>query len=158
MRERAKKQEVIKMRVAHLDDRVEEIGLYDPNTNVFVYKQSKRKNYRRDFGAWALDLKVLDVLVAKRAKIVLKETDLKWQYECEAVDFKYYGNVLEREGMRDLFILPIRYWEITKVTQKSMIVECLEQDCKYNFANQCIRGTIKLNNKGECTGYVDKEY
>ncbi len=145
-----------KIQVKEADGNVKVIGEYDPNTKIFTCKRKRSEHLMRKWMAWGLDAKAVDFLSKEQAIVHLKDTESKWEYKCKAIDFKIKGKIGEFNQHRPQYFLPLEEWEVVKAKNRSMIIECLEKDCKHNFGNQCMRGVIRLGEKGECVSYEEK--
>lgn len=162
MKPRAKKRQAPdkpkkqKIQVKEADGEVKVIGEYDPNTKTFTCKRKRSEHLMRKWMAWGLDAKAVDFLSKEQAIVHLKDTESKWEYKCEAIDFKIKGKLEEFHQHRPQYFLPLEEWEVVKANSRSMVIECLEKDCKHNFGNQCMRGVIRLGEKGECVSYEEK--
>src|SRR3712207_9289670 len=73
-------------------------------------------------------------LAKEQATIVLKDTESKWKFESEAIDFIAHGQVVEYKPHRPQYILPIKYWRVLQAKNRACILKCKETTCKYNFA------------------------
>lgn len=132
------------------------VGKYCDDLKEFVITVEKSKDYRviKPRG-WVLDSSVLNFLVGRKAKIKLYDKELKWNYEVLATDFKYYAETFKGnyDEARELSILGLEHWEVTKIHNMPQVLRCYKQDCKYQFNNICTRGVISINKNGECDGY-----
>lgn len=155
-RSKAPKKKKQKIQVKEKDDKVKVIGEYDPNTKIFTCKRKKSEHLMRKWTAWGLDAKAVDFLAKEEAVVHLKDTETKWEYKCEAIDFKIKGKIEEFNQHRAQYFLPLDEWEVTKAKNRSVVIECLETDCKHNFGKQCMRGVIRIGQEGECTSYEEK--
>lgn len=137
-------------------DSAVEVGKYCDELKVFSYTLERGKDYRRvKPRGWALDSSVLDFLVGRNALIKLHDKELKWDYEVKATDFKYYCETFkgDYEGAREISVLALEHWEVTKIRNMPQVFRCYREDCTYNFNNICTRGVISINKEGECGGY-----
>jgi len=151
-----KKNLIQKIQIKEKDGTVKVIGKYDPFKKLFTCERKKSEHFMRKWASWGLDAKVVEFLVQERAKIHLKDKETKWEYECEATDFTMYGRIEEYNQHRPQYFLNIDYWEVVTAKNRSTVIECSEVDCRFNFANQCIRGVIRIGANGECQGYEDR--
>lgn len=137
-------------------DKKQEVGKYSDELKEFTYTLERKKDYRRiKPRGWALDSSVLDFLVGKNALIKLHDKELKWDYEVKATDFKYYCETFKGnyEGAREVSVLALEHWEVTKIKNMTQVFRCYKNDCTHNFNNVCIRGVISINKEGECEKY-----
>lgn len=153
LKKKLKKQ---KIQVKEADGKTKLIGEYDPNTKIFTCKRKRSEHFMRKWMAWGLDSKAVDFLVKEKAVVLLKDMESKWEYKCEAVDFKIKGKLEEFNQHRPQYFLHIGEWEVVSAKSRSVVIECLDKDCRYNFGNQCTRGVIRLGDKGECMSFDEK--
>jgi hypothetical protein len=151
-----KKSKLQPIQITEKDGTKKIIGKFDPEKKLFICDRKKSEHFMRKYGAWGLDQKVVEFLILQRAKVHLKDTESKWEYECDAVDFTLHGKIEEFNQHRPQYFLPLSNWEVVKITNRSMVIECKETDCRHNFANQCMRGVIRIGDTGECEGYEDR--
>ena len=116
-----------KIQVKEADGNVKVIGEYDPNTKIFTCKGKRSEHLMRKWMAWGLDVKAVDFLSKEQAIVHLKDTESKWEYKCEAIDFKIKGKLEEFNQHRPQYFLPLEEWEVVKAKSRSMIIECLEK-------------------------------
>ena len=116
-----------KIQVKEADGKVKVIGEYDPNTKIFTCKRRRSEHLMRKWMAWGLDAKAVDFLSKEQAIVHLKDTESKWEYKCEAIDFKIKGKLEEFNQHRPQYFLPLEEWEVVKAKSRSMIIECLER-------------------------------
>lgn len=145
-----------KIQIKELDGTLKVIGEYDPNTKIFTCKRKRSEHLMRKWMAWGLDEKAVNFLIKEQAVIHLRDTESSWEYKCEAIDFKMKGHKEEFNQHGSQYFLAIENWEILKAKSRSLVVECLEKDCKHNFGNQCMRGVIKIGIDGGCVGFEEK--
>ena len=119
-------------------------------TQRFSLVRERSEHLMRKWMAWGLDAKAVDFLSKEQAIVHLKDTESKWEYKCEAIDFKIKGKLEEFNQHRPQYFLPLEEWEVVKAKSRSMIIECLEKDCKHNFGNQCMRGVLDWEKRGMC--------
>lgn len=151
-----KKSKKQKIQVKEKDGAVKTIGEYDSEKKIFTCKRKKSEHFMKKWSAWGLDAKAVDFLAKEGAIVHLKDTETKWEYKCEAVDFKIKGKIEEFNQHRAQYFLPLVEWEVVSAKSRSLVIECLEKDCKHNFGNQCMRGVIRIGEKGECVSYEEK--
>jgi hypothetical protein len=148
--------DIKRIEIVETDGEKKTIGKYDTVNKVFSCERKKSEHFMRKWNAWGLDKNVADFLAKERAIIRLKDKETKWEYECEAVDMVSESKIEEHSKHRPQYFLPIDKWEVKKIKNRSMVIECLEKDCAHNFGKQCLRGVIKLGKEGECSSYEDK--
>lgn len=146
-----------KIEIVEADGTKKVIGKYDMQKKIFTCDRIKSEHFMRKLNAWGLDKNTVDFLAQNRALIHLNDKESKWEYECEALDMQLYSHVEEHKQHRPQYFLPLDKWEVKKIKNRSMIIECQEKDCEHNFGNQCMRGTVKLGKNGECVSYVDRQ-
>jgi hypothetical protein len=133
------------------------VGKYDSDAKTFYYAQFYDKEFNQKLGAWGLDEKVVDFLVERRAKVVLKDMYSKWEYTVSAANIKVEGTLVPAKGKdRSKYYLPLEKWTVIKAKDRSYVVKCAEEDCKHNFYHSCLRGVIEIGEDGQCSGYEDK--
>ena len=152
-----KKNKIQKIQITENDGVTKVIGKYDSDKKEFSCIRIKSEHFMRKYNAWGLDTKVVEFLIKEGASISLKDKETKWEYKCEATEFSLNGILKEFNQHRPQYFLPLSFWEVTNAKNRSMIIECLEVDCRFNFGNQCVKGTITISNNGECAGYEDRQ-
>lgn len=147
-----------KQKIAITDDSGKQVfvGEYNSETKVFTCKKKKSEHFMRKFNSWGLDAKVVDFLAKEGATIHLKETEEKWEYEAQAVDFKLYGQEGKFGEHKSQVFLALDKWKVVKLKNRACILECGEVDCRFNFAKNCLSGSIKLGREGNCESYEDR--
>lgn len=154
---KAPSQSIKKIEIIEADGEKRVIGKYDTEKKVFTCDRNKSEHFMRKWNAWGLDKGVVDFLSANHAVIALRDKETKWEYKCEAIDMVLKSKVEEHSKHRPQYFLNISEWEVVKVKNRSMVIECLEKDCAYNFGGQCLRGVIKIGKEGDCASYEDKQ-
>lgn len=132
------------------------VGEYDSDKKVFTCKRRKSEHFMRKFNAWGVDSKVIDFLAKEGATIHLKDTEDKWEYEAKAVDFKLYGIAGQFNEHKSQVFLELNNWKVLKLKNRACILQCGEIDCRYNFAKNCLSGSIILGREGNCESYEDR--
>lgn len=151
-----KKENVSKIQVVEKDGATKVIGSYYSDKQLFVCKRKRSEHYMNKFKAWGLDSRVVEFLVKQGARIVLTDTESKWEYECEAVDFVVHGVKQEFNQHLEQTFLEDKYWTVNVAKNRSHVISCEEKDCKFNFSNNCSRGAIRINKDGLCDNYMDR--
>lgn len=154
-KEKVIKQKVQKIQVKEKDGVSKTIGSYDPNTKIFKCKRNKSEHFFIKWNAWGIDVKAVEFLVAQGAEIYLKESESQWEYKCHATDFSMYGMIEEFNQHRPQYFLPLKYWDLVKVKNRSMVAECGDSTCSFNFGGNCLKGAVKIGKEGECTSYEE---
>lgn len=132
------------------------VGEYNSDTKTFTCKRKKSEHFMRKFNAWGLDQKVVDFLVKEGATVHLKDSEDKWEYEVKAVDFKLYGVQGQFGEHKSQIFLDVNKWKVVKMKNRACILKCGEIDCRFNFALNCMSGSIVLGREGNCESYEDK--
>lgn len=151
-----KKDTLIQIKVTDLEGNQVTLGKYDESKRVFMTQQAKSIDFYDKLKAWGIDSKVLDFLVQHNASIIIKDTETKWEYKCEAGDLKLFGTLETFKTKRSKVYLPLEKWEIIRANNKSFVLQCQETSCLHNFGKNCLRGTISIDNEGQCSNYEDK--
>lgn len=145
------------IQVKEADGKIKKIGKYDEDKNTFYTERDKTTHFMRKYNAWGLDLKTVEFLAQRQAKVHVKDKESKWEYECYAKDFILYGKEYEYNQHRPQYFLNIEKWQVVKAKACSQVIKCDETDCKHNFGRMCFRGVVTINSKGECAGYEDRD-
>lgn len=153
LKKQTKKQ---KIRVTNDSGKHIVVGEYDSATKVFTCKRKKSEHFMRKFNSWGLDKKVIDFLAKEGALIHLKDIEDKWEYEAKAVDFKLHGIDGHFKEHKSQLFLDINKWKVIKLKNRACVLKCGEIDCRYNFACNCLSGSIILGRDGNCESYEDK--
>lgn len=157
MAKRAKKKEnVSKIQVVEKDGATKVIGSYFSDKHVFTCKRKRSEHYMKKLKSWGLDAKVVEFLAKEGAKIILTDTESKWEFECDAVDFVVYGVKQEYNQHREQVFLEDKYWRVNVAKNRCYVIRCEEVDCKFNFNCNCTKGAIKINKEGLCDNYMDR--
>jgi hypothetical protein len=146
-----------KIEIEESDGTKKVIGKYNVDKKIFTCDRMKSEHFMRKWNAWGLDKNLVDFLANEGAIIHLNDKESKWEYECQAVDMKLYSLVEEHKQHRPQYFLPIDKWNLLKIKNHSMIMECLEKDCKNNFNKRCLRGVVSIGTNGECSNYEDRQ-
>ena len=132
------------------------IGHYKEETKVFECTRDKDKHFMRKNQSWGLDRKVVDFLVLQDATVELTDRESKWKYKVKAKDFKTYGTLYEFHEHGEQYFLGVDRWQIVRAKDRSYVVECKNKLCRFNFANNCILGGLRISEDGGCLNYECK--
>ena len=132
------------------------VGEYDSEKKLFTCKRKKSEHFMRKFNAWGLDIKVVNFLAKEGATIRLNDTEDKWEFECKAIDFKLKGIEGHFGAHKSQLFLELNEWKVIKLKNRACILKCGEIDCRYNFAKNCLSGSVILGREGNCESYEDK--
>jgi len=152
---KAKKEGVKIIQITEADGAVKKIGKYNSNTKVFSCTRKRSEHFMRKLNSWGLDSVVVNFLIQEEAIIRLKDSESKWEYECDPKDFKIYGTLEEFHQHRPQYFLPLDYWKVIVAKGRANVIECKEESCRFNFGKNCLAGIIKINEKGECDNYEE---
>jgi len=153
---KAKTTKLQKVQIKEDNGKLKTIGKYNIETKVFECSRAKSEHFFRKYNAWGLDSATVKFLAKEQATIVLKDTESKWKFESEAIDFIAHGQVVEYKPHRPQYILPIKYWRVLQAKNRACILKCKETTCKYNFALLCLYGGVELDEDSKCTNYEER--
>lgn len=145
-----------KIQITEKDGKIKVVGEYDPDKKIFYCKRNRTEHFFQKYNAWGLDAKVVEFLAKNQASVILKDTETKWEYKCDAIDFRLKGVLEEYKQYRPQYFPPVIEWEVLKAKDRSVVIQCEETDCKYNFGLQCLKGAIKIGKEGDCISYTEK--
>lgn len=148
-----KKEKPSIIQVTELDGKAKRIGRFFKSERLFRADRKKSEHFMYKYNAWGLDAKVVDFLVKENSKVIIRDTESKWEFQCDAGDFKIYGKLEEHNQHRPQYFLSLDHWTIIKAKNLTCVLKCMDESCRHNYAQKCVRGVIEIDSETGCTGY-----